>query len=139
MYFVDKEYVDVPMTCTGTIVEEPIYFKNYHGCAAACDARNQKCVGFSYFPTTKDKANLCFLFSSFTNGQYYTGCDGPLKKSFLQVNTTTNVDKPITEEPTHPICVAKLSKFVGTTLKPNEEGKCKQCFRELTKADRCWD
>jgi len=152
MYFVDKEFVDAPMTCSGTVIEEPIYFKSYHGCAAACDARNQECVGFSYFPTEVNKPNLCFLYSSFKTGQYYTGCDSdsddgkkgpPRKKSaprFLQKsNATVAQYQPLQDEPTHPVCVAKLSKFVGTTLKPNEEGKCKQCFRELTKANRCWE
>jgi len=152
MYFVDKQYQAVPMTCTGNLIEQPIYFKNYHGCAKACDARVQECVGFSYFPTGKNKPNLCFLFSSFSTGQFYTGCDGrgptsnsagpPQKKlSFLQrdgSNETAGVDQPLVDEPSFPVCVAKLSKFVGTSLKPNAEGKCKQCFDELTQADRCW-
>jgi len=37
-----------------------------------------------------------------------------------------------------PKCVAKLSKFEGTTLKPDGSGKCKQCLKDLTKADRCY-
>lgn len=137
MYFVDKDFVDAPMTCEGTLVEQPIYFKNYNGCAAACDARNQNCVGFSYFPTGRNKPNLCFLYSSFKTGQYYTGCSkqGPPRKSLLQVDA--DQIQPITDEPDHPICVAKLSKFVGTTLKPDPAGKCEQCFKEITKANRC--
>lgn len=152
MYFVDKEQKDFPMTCSGTVIGSPIYFKSYHGCAAACDAHVGSCVGFSYYPTEVGKPNLCFLFSDFTSGQYYTGCEEggageederpPKKKKalFLQKGNSTlgRVDQPLTEEPTHPVCVAKLSKFVGTTLKPDKSGKCKQCMKELTEAKRCW-
>jgi len=35
-------------------------------------------------------------------------------------------------------CYAKLSRFEGTTLKPDGSGKCKQCLKKFTKADRCW-
>jgi len=148
MYFVDKEQKDVPMTCVGDIVEKPIYFKNYNGCAAACDARNQHCVGFSYFPTKLGESNLCFLFSNFKTGQYYTGCPKVKSKSkkFLQLGVNVSsehrsdafYEQPLTTEPQYPVCMAKLSKFVGTTLKPDPEGKCKQCFNELTQANRCW-
>eukprot|EP00419_Tripos_fusus_P050463 CAMPEP_0172824952 /NCGR_PEP_ID=MMETSP1075-20121228/18344_1 /TAXON_ID=2916 /ORGANISM="Ceratium fusus, Strain PA161109" /LENGTH=602 /DNA_ID=CAMNT_0013666315 /DNA_START=230 /DNA_END=2038 /DNA_ORIENTATION=- len=34
-------------------------------------------------------------------------------------------------------CMVKLSKFVGTTLKPDPKGKCKQCLKELTHIDQC--
>jgi len=143
MYFVDKKYNGLPMTCTGTVVGSPIYFKSYHLCAAACDAALQSCVGFSYFPTGHTKPNLCFLFSSFESGTYYTGCDKKDKKdkkgSFLDKSNATKTDQPIAEEPTFPVCVAKLEKFLGTTLKPDPSGKCKQCMTKLTKADRCWE
>jgi hypothetical protein len=135
MYFVDKTYKEMPMTCSGTMIEQPIYYKNYEGCAAACDFRNQECVGFSYYPTRNNGPNLCFLFSDFKSGQYYTGCN----TEFLQKRGTTAVDQPLEDEPTHPVCVAKLSKFVGTSLKPKEDGTCKNCFKELTHADRCWN
>jgi len=139
MYFVDKEYVNVAQTCTGDLVGSPIYFKNYDGCAAACDAHNQECVGFAYFPTGSGKPNMCFLFSKFTEVQYYTGCDEDAvvtKKSFLQkVNST----QPVTEEPSKAICAAKLSKFVGTNLTPDPSGKNKFKLKELTKADRCYE
>lgn len=139
MYFVDKEFKDVPMTCSGTVVGSPIYFKTYHLCAAACDAAVHDCVGFSYFPTAQDKPNLCFLFSDFKSGQYYSGCDSDKNAAFLQKHNTTKLDQPLDEEPTHPVCVAKLSKFVGTTLKPDPSGKCKECMKELTNAKRCWE
>merc|ERR1719235_2898685 len=35
-------------------------------------------------------------------------------------------------------CVAKLSEFDGTTLKPDKSGKCKQCLKGLVEADRCY-
>jgi hypothetical protein len=137
MYFVDKAYRDMPMTCTGTIIEQPIYYKNYEGCAAACDFRNQECVGFAYYPTRNNGPNLCFLFSDFTSGQYYTGCN----TEFLQKRGSASLEQPLDSdvEPKHPVCVAKLSKFVGTSLKPKADGTCKNCFKELTHADRCWD
>jgi len=37
------------------------------------------------------------------------------------------------------MCRAKLSRFVGTSLKPDESGKDKFALKELTKADRCFD
>jgi len=36
-------------------------------------------------------------------------------------------------------CMAKLSKFEGTTLKPDPSGKCKQCMKKLVKAQRCYE
>lgn len=134
MYFADKEFADVPMTCVGDMVEQQaVHFTTYNGCATACDELNADCVGFSYFP-----GDLCFLYSGFKTGQYYTGCSkkkGPPKKkaSFLELDDI----EPIKGEPKHAVCVAKLSKFEGTTLRVDPKGKCKQCFKELTKANRC--
>jgi hypothetical protein len=114
MYFVDKEFGSNPTTCSGDKVGEPITGLNEDGCASACDANIHSCVGFQYF---KDGSKqLCFLFSKFNTGVHYTGCG---KKGGAT-------------------CYAKLSKFEGTTLKPNPSGKCAQCFKELTKADRCF-
>jgi hypothetical protein len=121
MYFVDKEFDDVPSTCSGDIVAEPMV-GSADDCASACDANIHECVGFQFFDM-KGKAT-CALFSNFKTGFYYTGCG----KAFLQTKAA-----PFTAT-----CYAKLSKFEGTTLKPNPSGKCKQCFKELTKADRCY-
>jgi len=122
MYFVDKKFENVPTTCSGDLVAKPIVNQSPDVCAASCDGNIHSCVGFQYF---KDgDMSLCFLFSSFSTGFYYTGCG----KSFLQSGTASADAK----------CYAKLSKFSGTTLKPNPSGKCKQCFKELTKADRCY-
>jgi len=115
MYFVDKEFDSVPSTCSGDAVAEPIVDESQDGCASACDAHLHSCVGFQYFDNGSNK--LCFLFSKFSEGFYYTGCG----------------KKP----PVESTCFAKLSKFEGTTLKPDGSGKCKQCFKKLTKADRC--
>jgi len=115
MYFVDKEFVGMPSTCAGDKVGEPISGLSQDGCASACDANIHSCTGFQYF---KDGSNqLCFLFSKFTTGTYYTGCGKGQNGAQ---------------------CFAKLSKFEGTTLKPNPSGKCAQCFTKLTKADRCF-
>ena len=35
-------------------------------------------------------------------------------------------------------CLAKLSRFEGTTLKPDRSGKCKECLKKLVHADRCY-
>jgi hypothetical protein len=135
MYFVDKEFDEVPSTCTGKKVLKPIVGKSADGCATACDAAIHSCVGFQYF---KDgESELCFLLSKFEEGFYYTGCggDGPPKKkppSFLQEGASKK------SAPFEAKCYAKLSKFEGTTLAVNKEGKCEQCFTSLTKADRCY-
>jgi len=124
MYFVDKDYQKVPTTCSGPLASKPIVSGSKDACASACDLNIHSCVGFQYFK--KDGQELCFLFSGFDTGSYYTGCG----KSFLQAHAK--------KAPYEAGCYAKLSKFVGTTLTPNPSGKCKQCFKELTKADRCY-
>jgi len=127
MYFVDKTYDSVPSTCSGDVVAEPMV-GSVDACAAACDAHIHDCVGFQYieagsrgeaFLQTKGAGSGCVLLSNFKTGSYYTGC-GKRGPSFKAT------------------CFAKLSKFEGTTLKPDGSGKCKQCFKELTKADRCY-
>jgi len=143
MYFVDKEYINVAQTCTGDIIGSPIYFKNYHGCAGACDASHrQECVGFAYFPTGEGKPNMCFLFSKIDTVQYYTDCaeDAVVTSSvsFLQ-KKKHNSTQPVQEEPVRAVCSAKLSKFVGTNLKPDETGKNDFKLKKLTKADRCYE
>jgi len=123
MYFVDKEHKDTPQTCGGDAVAKPIVGGDEDSCAAACDSHGIGCVGFSFYATEK---KLCFLFSKFETAFYYTGCG----KAFLQ-----------TEERAAPYsvkCQAKFSAFEGTTLKPDGSGKCKQCLKKLTKADRCF-
>jgi len=126
MYFVDKEYSKVPSTCVGDAVAKPIASLDMDGCAFACNAQVQECVGFSYFdgPTP-----LCFLFSKLEKLQYYTGCDSP--PAFLQ--NTRNKDAPFDS-----YCMAKFSKFDGTTLKPDPSHKCAICLEEASKADRCY-
>eukprot|EP00929_Paragymnodinium_shiwhaense_P025827 TRINITY_DN15533_c0_g1_i1.p1 TRINITY_DN15533_c0_g1~~TRINITY_DN15533_c0_g1_i1.p1 ORF type:complete len:622 (-),score=157.86 TRINITY_DN15533_c0_g1_i1:109-1974(-) len=66
------------------------------------------------------ETGLCFLFSKLKTLTYYTGCseDG----SHAKVK-----------------CMVKFSKFSGTTLKPDASGKCKQCLKEATHADRCYE
>jgi len=122
MYFVDKKFEKMPTTCSGARVAKPIAAQSANDCAEACDSNIHSCVGFQYFQDGDKK--LCFLLSEFSTGFYYTGCG----KSFLQVN----------KAPFEAACYAKLSKFEGTTLKPNPSGKCAQCFKKLTKADRCY-
>eukprot|EP00747_Dinoflagellata_sp_TGD_P153046 gnl/TRDRNA2_/TRDRNA2_177360_c0_seq5.p1 gnl/TRDRNA2_/TRDRNA2_177360_c0~~gnl/TRDRNA2_/TRDRNA2_177360_c0_seq5.p1 ORF type:complete len:334 (-),score=126.98 gnl/TRDRNA2_/TRDRNA2_177360_c0_seq5:27-941(-) len=121
MYFVDKEFQDMPQTCTGDLVDEPISGLDMDGCASACDAANdgkEFCVGFSYFNTLKEDDQLCFLFSKFKSATYYTDCKSSQKDEVT--------------------CVAKLTEFEGQNLGVDKSGKCKNCLKKLTKADRCF-
>jgi hypothetical protein len=127
MYFVDKSGAEKPSTCTGKPVGKPIVGKDMDGCAAACDALPHDCKGFSYFGNEKE--SLCFLFSGFKSAVYYTGCKDD-KSMFLQKDT-----KKKSPEVT---CVVKLSEYDGTTLKPDPSGKCEQCLKKVTEADRCY-
>jgi len=122
MHFVDKKYDTLPSTCSGDLVNDPIVDESPDGCASACNVEFQKCVGFAYFAPEK----LCFLFSRFNTAFYYTGCNKP---AFLQEAPKAANDVT---------CYAKLSKFEGTTLKPDGSGKCKECLKKATKADRCF-
>jgi len=73
----------------------------------------------------------------------------PTPRPFTPTTTTTTTKKDVTttkkRSPDEPPkvgevkCMAKLSKFEGTTLKPNPSGKCKQCMRKLVKAQRCYE
>jgi len=125
MYFVNKDYEKVPATCSGPLAAKPIIGGSKDACSSACDAHIHTCVGFQYFKH-KNGQELCFLFTRFNTGFYYTGCG----KSFLQIEAE--------KAPYEAGCYAKLSKFVGTTLKVDPSGKCDQCFKDLTKADRCY-
>lgn len=115
MYFVDKEHKDAPSTCSGKALNKPIFGKSMDECARACDGLPGKCVGFQF---VEDDSPICILFESHKTATYYTGC-GDDTSAVVQ-------------------CVAKLSAFEGTTLKPNPSGKCKQCLKEVTHADRCF-
>jgi len=134
MYFVNKEFEEVPQTCGGETLAKPIFGKSQDECAMACDELVGKCVGFSYFERPDavsiffKKSAVCFLFSKLKSVQYYTGCKA---EKFLQ----TKAGKK--EAPYTASCVAKLSLFEGTTLKPDKSGKCDMCLKEATKADRC--
>lgn len=123
MYFVDKEFVDMPSTCGGNLVGEPAV-GDYEGCAEACEKTAGKCVGFSYLATPD--IGLCFMFSTIETATYYTGCGNSM---FLQTKVTQGIEAK---------CAVKMSEFVGVTLKPDPSGKCKLCLKKATKADRCF-
>lgn len=124
MYFVDKKYEKVPMTCAGDLAAKPIVGRSKDECAAACDTNIGSCRAFQYFG--KGKSSLCFLLANLKTGFFYTGCGS--SSSFLQASAA----------PFEAQCWAKLSYFEGTIVKPQGSGKCKSCFNELTKADRCF-
>jgi len=131
MYFVDTKYVESPTTCGGAKVGSPLVKLSADECANACDAEVESCVGFSLFsgPSASKDATLCFLFSKFEEVTYYTGCE---KAAFLQKSQAA------LEDALPPMaCMAKLSKFVGTTVKPDPSGKCNGCLKKATEAKRC--
>jgi len=198
MHFVDEKYEASPSTCSGDAVNTPITGESVDGCASACNANFQKCVGFQYFADEK----LCFLFSNFKTATYYTGCKSFLQASGVSVcaskegdscscngdvyygkrykngkpgnknGKTTSLEEVrvsgnynkktifgsikcknsklgpdpapgfykhcFCEKKAKVACYAKLSRFEGTTLKPDGSGKCKECLKKATKADRCW-
>jgi hypothetical protein len=115
MFFVDKKIVKMPSTCSGDMVGKPIVGGSQDGCASACDANIHGCVGYQYFENGDKK--MCFLFSNFNIGFYYTGCD---------------------DEGGSPVasCFAKLSKFEGVSLKPSDT--CEKCFKTVIRSDRCY-
>jgi uncharacterized protein YukE len=129
MYFVDKKYVDVPQTCAGDMVAKPM-IGDADACATACDAHIHECVGFQFY--SGPAGGGCILLKNFKTGFYYTGCKSkkPTKGggAFLQGGKAGQ----------EVMCYAKLSKYESTTLAVDPAGKCKQCFNELTKADRCF-
>jgi hypothetical protein len=129
MYFVDKDFVDVPSTCSGSLIKKPIVDRTFDECALACDAAVMECVGFSYYP-----AGLCFLFSKFTSVRYYTGC---ASTAFLQKKI--HLSAAVGSNSTTISCAAKLSKFEGKTVAPDPSGKCEGCLLKADKADRCVD
>jgi len=125
MYFVDKAAENMPSTCGGTACHAPLV-GNVSTCASACDADIHECVGFSFFPTAGSLQNdegLCFLMSGFKTVTYYSQCGS---------GQSAAVD------PAQVKCMAKLSKFEGTSLAVDGKGECKECFKEVTHADRCF-
>jgi hypothetical protein len=86
MYFVDKKFVNVAQTCNGDLIGSPIYFKNYHGCAGACDANNQECVGFAYFPMERASPTCASCFPS--SSQSNTTLDVMMMLLSLCINTS---------------------------------------------------
>jgi hypothetical protein len=129
MHFVDKKFSDndIPSTCGGDLINKPIFGRSKNACAAACDAQVGSCVGFSFFDD--DSTSLCFLFSKFESVQYYSGCK---EDGFLQASQKRGGSFEAN-------CYAKTATFEGTTLKPDPEGKCKQCLKEATNAKRCFE
>jgi hypothetical protein len=134
MYFVAKEFADVPSTCAGDMVGQPMQ-ADEDTCAAMCDNHIHTCVGYQFFghPPLFDKGK-CVLLSKLKAAVYYTGCgtgQDEVSVKFLQKDKQTGV-------PFEARCVVKFSKFQGTTLKPDGSGKCKRCLRTVTKATRCY-
>jgi len=126
MYFINKdnETHNMSTTCGGTSSHSPIV-GNQSTCAAACDADVHECIGYQYFPKAGNLTGddgLCFLLSRFRTMTYYTKC----------ASASSGVN------PSEVQCFAKFSKFEGTSLAVDNSGACKECFYEITKAERCF-
>uniref|UniRef100_A0A7S0ADX7 WSC domain-containing protein n=1 Tax=Pyrodinium bahamense TaxID=73915 RepID=A0A7S0ADX7_9DINO len=118
MYFVDKKYAKMPATCTGKPVSKPMVAVSTDECAHACDAQVESCVGFSFIPSPGGASpSICFLFSKLTEVMYYTECRGVGGESMA--------------------CMAKLNKFEMTSVRPDPSGRCANCLKKATKAERC--
>lgn len=163
MYFVDKSFVSVPSTCTGTVAEKPM-IGTMDSCARACDADVHECVGFSYFPAAGDltDAGLCFLMSKFRTVKYWAGCSNSTEQAeaadgaggsfvqdegssfslfdveFLQLASLQGHSVKTSLGRSAVKCVVKFAEVEGDTLKPDPSGKCSLCLAEATKADRCF-
>lgn len=152
MYFVDQSAKEYPSTCGGDAVGQPIVGSE-EMCASACETAVGSCVGFSYLASSSE--GLCFLFSKVKTATYYTGCGSadaapagmptkemPTKgmptKLFLQKyqRSVTNSTGAVADATK---CVVKFSSYEGTTLKPDGSGKCEQCLKSATKAERCFE
>lgn len=120
MYFVDKGVRDVPTTCSGDPVGAPVV-ATADGCATLCDNSVHDCMGYQTMASAPSELGFCFLFSKLKTAQYYIGCNGTQKGSCTEGFS----------------CMVKFSE-VSSTLKPDASGKCKQCLRAATKADRCF-
>jgi len=130
MYFVDKTFAELPSTCGGKAVGEPLV-GSMDDCAAMCDSKMGDCVGFSYFP--REKSGLCFLFGKLTSVTYYSGCK---KKEMLLQKQRKLAGRRAAEDTK---CMAKFASYEGTTLKPDPSGKCKQCLKKASEAKRCFE
>jgi len=95
-YF-DASKTDVPTTCSGPSVVKPIAGKSYAECAAACNAQNENCIAFTFFPS-----KMCFLHRKITGMTSYTGCN----TSFVDASDSA-------DDQTRLSCVVKSAEFVA--------------------------
>lgn len=77
MYFVNKDFVDSPTSCSGKLLATYVGVSKDE-CAASCDGTSLAgCMGFFYVPkeaaTPEPKVpnSFCFTFSAITSIQYY--------------------------------------------------------------------
>jgi len=117
MYYVNRSATAQPSTCGGSPAGPPM-LGGPDECASACDLMVGSCIGFGHFPVA-GRPGLCFLFTELQTATYYAGC------------SVTGGAAPAQ-------CRVKFSRVEGTTLAPDGSGRCKQCLREVTRADRCF-
>merc|ERR1719424_12280 len=60
MYFVDKAFEEMPTTCSGNLVANPIAGQSADSCAASCDSHIHSCVAFQFFKDLQEK--LCKMY-----------------------------------------------------------------------------
>mmetsp|Transcript_114911 Transcript_114911/g.223228 ORF Transcript_114911/g.223228 Transcript_114911/m.223228 type:complete len:853 (+) Transcript_114911:123-2681(+) len=73
MGFIDANFTQTKQTCSGDTLDKPIYGVSRNGCATACDAKTDSCIGFSYYDN--GDSSLCFLFSKISSVTYYPKCE----------------------------------------------------------------
>lgn len=132
MFFVDKEFEEVPSTCGGVAAAEPLVGTS-EGCAQACEALGEGCVAFQYIQKKTAEGTdrgICGLFNKLKTATYYTGCAKEGSAAFLE-RSANRADVDDTK------CMVRFADFRGTTLKPDPSGKCKACLKEAKQADRC--
>mmetsp|Transcript_81333 Transcript_81333/g.252633 ORF Transcript_81333/g.252633 Transcript_81333/m.252633 type:complete len:520 (+) Transcript_81333:3-1562(+) len=124
MYFVDKSLAKAPITCSGDFVGNPMSGISANECAAACETKIKSCVGFSYYTEPGNHPSLCYLFSKIKQASVYTGCDE--EAGFLQRRSdpAATTSAPL-------MCMAKLSRFEGTNVKPDGSGRCVTCLKKI--------
>lgn len=120
MYFVDREFEDVPSTCGGDVYQK-IGLMTKAECMKVCLEAGKACAGLSFLkdPDHEDEG-LCAMMSKFKSVTYYTECGDASK---LAKRTR---------------CYAKFESFNGVSLKPDPSGKSKFALKTADKAQRCF-
>lgn len=144
LHFIIKDFATTPSTCGGDMIGDPMVGVSLNDCAWRCNEHRDSCIGFSHYA----QGQLCFLMTKFTSAFYYKDCkaggrlpavQGPRfwKAGGRHVAVQQPRFLPQTKH-AELTCMAKTSKFRGSSLKPDPAGKCEQCLKIVHWADRCY-